>query len=147
MENEEIIFAAKKNDWISIRKLFIDEKTVTPEAVGVLMGIRQSIDRKIFTFAGVDTDKVGEIAESLVKGKKKSYEVVAELLALPKPTAELRTACSSEAALPAAEAYLNKTMLELIGFFTEIETDVFNKTYPENKIAKPRGNFGKKKKK
>lgn len=145
--DEEIIFAAKKGDWIAVRKLAIDGKTAAPEAVGVLMGIRQSIDRKIFSFAGVNTDAIGELAERMAKGKKKGYASAAELLSAPKPHAELRAACSSNSALPAAEAYLNRALLQAICLPTEIETEDFNSAYPEFKVSKPRGNFGKKKKK
>ncbi len=143
---EEIIFAAKKGDWIAIKKLAIDEKTAFPEAIGVLMGIRQAIDRKIFFFAGVDAAAIGDLAAGMLKGKKKGYASAAELLSAPKPKEQLLSACKSPDALPAAEACLNKALLEGLGMFLEVETDNFNSIYPGFKISKPRGNFGKRKK-
>ena len=142
---EEIIFATKKGDWIAIKKLTIDEKTALPEVIGVLMGIRQAIDRKIFFFTGIDTFQLDELAAKMAKGKKKGFASAAELLSAPKPKEQLLSACKSEADLPHAEAYLNKMLLENIGLLTEVDTDAFNKAYPDYKISKPRGNFGKKK--
>ena len=143
---DEIVFAAKKGDWIAIKKLAIDDKTALPEVIGVLMGARQAIDRKIFFFAGVDTFVLDELAAGMAKGKKKGYASAAELLSAPKPEGELLAACKSPDALPAAEAYLNRALLEAIGLRTEVETDDFNSAYPGYKISKPRGNFGKKRK-
>lgn len=142
---DEIIFAAKRGDWIAVKKLTIDEKTALPEVVGVLMGIRQAIDRKIFSFAGVDTFAIDDLAAGMAKGKRKGLASAAELLSAPKPREQLLQACKSPDALPHAEAYLNKALLAAIGFSTEIETDGFNSAYPDYKISKPRGNFGKKK--
>ena len=144
---DEVIFAAKKGDWIAIKKLAVDDKTALPEVAGVLMGIRQAIDRKIFFFAGVDTFVLDELAVGMAKGKKKGYASAAELLSAPKPREQLLAACKSPDALPQAEAYLNRALLEAIGLRTEVETDDFNSAYPGYKISKPRGNFGKKKKK
>lgn len=141
-----IIFAAKKGDWISIKKLAIDEKTAVPEVIGILMGIRQSIDRKLFSFAGVDTFAIDELAARLAKGKKKGYSSAAELLSAPKPQQELLAACKSPDSLPHAEAYLNKALLQALGVYTEIETGDYNSAYPGFKVSKPRGNFGKRKK-
>jgi len=141
----EIIFAAKRGDWIAVKKLTIDEKTALPEVVGVLMGIRQAVGRKIFSFAGVDTFQLDELAAGMAKGKRKGFASAAELLSAPKPREQLLQACKSPDALPHAEAYLNKALLENIGLLTEVDTDDFNKAYPDYKISKPRGNFGKKK--
>ena len=141
----EITFAAKKAEWIAIKKITVDEKTATPEAIGVLMGIRQAIDRKIFLFAGVDSNAIDAIAEKMAKGKKRGYASAAELLSMPKPNAELRAACARDSALPAAEACLNLALVRATGTQTEIETDDFNSAYPSFKISKPRGNFGKRK--
>jgi len=43
---DEIAFSAKYKEWISIKKMDIDEKTTPPEVVHMLSNVRDFISRK-----------------------------------------------------------------------------------------------------
>jgi len=146
---DEIAFAARYGEWISIKKMSIDETTAKPEIVAMLAGIRESIDRKAFTLLGVDTEKIDAYATSLAKGKRKAYGSLSEIVSSVKP-AELKQMLASsvpeERLIPVAESYFIKRLLASLGFDFELSIPLLKKIYPELKIPMPKGNFGKKKK-
>jgi len=149
MPEGEVIFTARYKEWMVIKKTSVDETTTPQEIAAGLAGIEATISRKSYEFAGINTGKVSEIAEKLIKGKRKSFVSLSEALAAFKPTelkAELLTACPTPAHLPIAENYLLKCMLDQMGFKTNLDTETLSQVFPEIKVTKPRGNFGKKKK-
>jgi len=149
MSDGKVVFAAKYGDWISIRKIWVDPETRPEEVAALLVGVRQSIDRKLYDLLGVDEPAVEEFAKRLTKGKRKGFSSVSDVFSAMGPEAYrvgLSGACPPEA-LPAAKALLAQKVLEELKMSPEIDAKEFNKAFPNAKIAKPRGNFGKKKKK
>ncbi|MFH1285495.1 MAG: DUF2666 family protein [Candidatus Micrarchaeota archaeon] len=146
---DEIVFSAKYKEWISIKKMMIDENTKQPEVVAMLGGVKATITRKSFELAGVNAQKIDEYAEKLAKGKRKNYSSLAEIASGIK-SSELKEVLAqsvvSPEQTPFAEAYFLRRLLETLGFDVDISIETLKKAYPELKIAKPKGNFGKKKK-
>ena len=148
-ETGEVAFTARYKDWMVIKKMSIDEKTTPQEVSAVLASIEATLTRKSYEFAGINMAAIDAIAEKLVKGKRKSFVSLSEALSSLKPTelkGGLLTACPTPAHLPIAENYLLKAMLDLSGFKTNLDGETLQMAFPEIKVAKPRGNFGKKKK-
>ncbi len=149
MPDGEVAFTARYNEWMVIKKARIDGTTTPQEVSAALAAIEATLTRKSYEFTGINTGKVSEIAEKLIKGKRKSFASLSEALSAFKPTelkAELLTACPTPAHLPIAENYLLKCMLDSMGFKTNLDTETLSQVFPEIKVTKPRGNFGKKKK-
>ena len=148
MEEGEVIFTARYRDWIVIKKLSIDEKTTPQEVAAALAGMEATVSRKSYEYTGINREAIEAIAEKLAAGKRKSYVSLAEALSSLKPTelkAQLLTACPTPAHLPIAENYMVKCLLDKLGFKTNLDTETLSGTFPEIKVTKPRGNFGKKK--
>lgn len=146
---DEIIFTARYKGWMVVKKLLILESTTPQEVAAALASVEATLSRKSYSFTGINMDAVEAIATRLTGGKRKSYVSLAEALSSLKPTelkGELLTACPTPAHLPIAENYLLKCMLDSLGFKTNLDTETLSGTFPEIKVAKPRGNFGKKKK-
>ena len=148
MEEEMIVFTARYRGWRVIKKLSIDERTTPQEVAAALAGMEATVSRKSYEFTGINRDAIEAIAEKLAAGKRKSYVSLAEALSSLKPTelkAQLLTACPTPAHLPIAENYMVKCLLDKLGFKTNLDTETLSGTFPEIKVTKPRGNFGKKK--
>ncbi len=149
MEEGEVAFTARYKGWMVIKKMSIDEKTTPQEVSAALASIEATLTRKSYEFTGINQVAIEAIAARLVKGKRKSFVSLSEALSSLKPTElknELLGACPTPAHLPIAENYLLKAMLDLSGFKTNLDGETIAQTFPEIKVAKPRGNFGKKKK-
>ncbi len=148
-EEGEVVFTARYKDWMVVKKLSIDEKTTPQEVSAALASIEATLSRKGYQFTGINQEAVEALASKLTGTKRKSYVSLSEALSQLKP-AELKTellaACPTPAHLPIAENYLLKCMLDNLGFRTNLDTETLSGTFPEIKVAKPRGNFGKKKK-
>ncbi|MCX8194661.1 MAG: DUF2666 domain-containing protein [Candidatus Micrarchaeota archaeon] len=148
MAEGEVVFTARYKDWVVIKKMSIDSSTTPQEVAAILASIEATLSRKSYEFAGINQQKIDEIAERMVKGKRKSYSSLAEAISSIKPSElrqELLAACPTEKHLPIAENYLLKMVLDKLGFRTNLDTETLQEVYPEIKVAKPRGNFGKKK--
>jgi hypothetical protein len=146
---DEIIFTARYKDWMVVKKLLILESTTPQEVAAALASVEATLSRKSYSFTGINMDAVEAIAARLSGGKRKSFVSLSEALSSLKPTElkqELLTACPTPAHLPIAENYLLKCMLDSLGFKTNLDTETLSGTFPEIKVTKPRGNFGKKKK-
>jgi hypothetical protein len=144
----EITFAARYKDWMVIKKMAIDERSTPQEIAATLASIEATMSRKSYEFTGVNLSAVDAIADKLVVGKRKSFASLSEALSSLKPTelkTELLTACPTPAHLPIAENYLLKTLLDKLGFKTNLDLETISSVFPEIKVPKPRGNFGKKK--
>jgi hypothetical protein len=148
-EEGEVSFTARYRDWMVIKKMSIEDKTTPQEVSAILATVEATLTRKGYQFTGINQSQIEAMSERLIKGKRKSFVSLAEALSSLKPTAlksELLTACPTEKHLPIAENYLLKVMLDQMGFKTNLDTETLSQTFPEIKVAKPRGNFGKKKK-
>lgn len=147
-EESEVVFTARYKDWLVVKKLLIEEKTSPQEVAAALASIEATISRKSYDFTGINREAIGAIAERLAAGKRKSFASLSEALSALKPAelkAELLTACPTPKHLPIAENYLVKCLLDLLGFKTNLDLETLAGTFPEIKVPKPRGNFGKKK--
>ncbi|MFH1470115.1 MAG: DUF2666 family protein [Candidatus Micrarchaeota archaeon] len=166
MEEGEIVFSAKYGNWISIKKMSIDEKTSPAEVAFMLSGVTNTIDRKGFVFLGIDTDIIDAYVEGVVGGKRRSYGAVAEIFSnlkgaeikeellkaikqdvAPLPPDKTGNPVSWEEKLPLAESYFMRSLMKRIGFDFNVNGEVLSKLYPDLKFPKPKGNFGGKKKK
>ncbi len=146
---DEVTFAAKFRDWIAIKKMSANETTKPEEVAALLASITATIDRKSFEFAGVNTELIDAYVDSLTKGKRKAYGVLAEILSNLKP-GELKARfieASDEKKYPLAESYFMRKLLSNLGFSAWVDVENMQKAYPELKIPKPRGRMPGKKKK
>jgi hypothetical protein len=148
MESEEVVFTARYKDWMVVKKLLILDSTTPQEVAAALASVESTISRKSFDFTGINREKIDAIADKLVVGKRKSFASLADALNSLKPTelkAELLAACPTPKHLPIAENYLVKSLLDKLGFKINLDLETLSQTFPEIKVPKPRGNFGKKK--
>jgi len=144
-----VAFTARYKEWMVIKKLAIESQTPSEEVSLALASIEATLSRKSYEFTGIKTDAIDSLADTLVKGKRKSFVSLSEALSSVKPTelkSQLLASCPSEKHLPIAENYLLKTLLDKLGFKTNLDPQTLADAYPNLKVAKPRGNFGKKKK-
>jgi Ran GTPase-activating protein (RanGAP) involved in mRNA processing and transport len=143
----EVIFTARYKDWVVIKKLSIDQSTTPQEVSAILASIEATISRKSYQFSGINQQAIEAIAKRLAQGKRKSFSSLSEVFAGIKPTelkSELLAACPTEAHLPIAENYLVKAVLDILGFKTNLDVETLSQAYPEIKVPKPKGNFGRK---
>lgn len=142
---DEIVFSAKYKDWISIKKMEVDEKTATPEVVHMLANIGESVSRKAFELSGIDRAKIDEYVAKIVKGKRKGFSTLSEIFGELKQSEvrEVLLSASNEQLLPIAEAYFMRKLLTSLGYDLEVGTELMSKVYPELKLPKPKGRFKK----
>lgn len=142
---DEVTFSAKYKEWISIKKMSIDENTKEPEVAHILASIRETIDRKTFELNGINMAKIDEYVNSVTKGKRKGFSSIAEIFNNLKQNEvrEVLLASSSEQTLPLAEAYFIRKILTTLGYGLDVTTGTLSKIYPELKLPKPKGRFAK----
>lgn len=130
----QISFIGHYKDWISIKKMSVDEKTQDYEVAGILSSINSTLVNKSFDFMGVDKS-VDAIATNATKGKRKSFINLAEALkkVVPSLTGE-----------KIQDAYILKLVFENLGFAPYATVDLLMPAYPDLKIPKPKGRFAKK---
>ena len=66
---DEIAFSAKYKDWVSIKRMDIDEKTSAPEVVNMLSGVGDSVSGKAFELSGIGRGRIDTYVNELAKGK------------------------------------------------------------------------------
>lgn len=146
---DEVVFTAKYKDWMVVKKLLIEESTTPQEVAAALASMESTMCRKSYEFTGINREKIEALAAKLAGGKRKSFVSLSEALSALKPTelkAELLQACPSDKHLPIAENYFVKCLIDALGFKTNLDMETIAQVFPEIKVPKPRGNFGKKKK-
>ncbi len=145
---DEVAFAARHKDWMVVKKLLIIENTLPEEIALALASIDKTMVRKSYEYTGIKTDVVDEYAMKVAK-KGRTFANLSAVFGSLKPgevKAALLPACPTPAHYPIAESYFVKKLLEEIGFAPCLEPETLGKVFPHIKVAKPRGNFGKKKK-
>ena len=150
MDEEELSFFANFKGWQCVKKLEVDENTTPQEIVAKLASIVMSAGNKAFDLSGIDTAAIKAYSEGLTKGKRKSYNNLAEVFASLKPTevkAKLLPMCKEEKVYPIAEAYLINCIFSNLQLYPWIDLAVFGSIYPEVKISKPKGRVAGAKKK
>lgn len=146
---DEIVFTAKYKEWMVVKKLLIDEKTTPQDVSAALASMEATMSRKSYEYTGINCAQIQSLAEKLAAGKRKSFVSLSEALSSLKPTelkTELTASCPTPKHLPIAENYLVKCLMDALGFRTNLDMETLSGTFPEIKVPKPRGNFGKKKK-
>lgn len=149
MEKDQIVFIAKHKEWVAIKKLLIDELAKPEDVSLILAQVQKSINEKSYKYAGIDTEKISAYAASLAIGKKKGVANLAQIFAEIKPAQlkkDLLEMCASAEQYPLVEGYFITSLCENIGYTPYPNIEVLQKVFPDLKVAKPRGNFGKKKK-
>jgi hypothetical protein len=147
---EELSFFANVKGWQCVKKLAVDENTTSPEIVAKLSSIVTSAGTKAFELSGIDMGAIKAYSDLLTKGKRKSYNNLAEIFASLRPTdvkAKLLPLCKEEKAYPIAEAYLINCIFTNLQLYPWIDLKVFGGIYPEVKISKPKGRVAGAKKK
>ncbi|MGC8567944.1 MAG: DUF2666 family protein [Candidatus Micrarchaeia archaeon] len=138
--NEEnyIDFMVKYNDWVSIKRLMIDDKTTKPEIAFHLSNIYNSIEKEIYNILGIDKAPLDDYCSSL--SLSHSYDSLGKAIASLESTEAKKAvtdSCSSNANLKKiAEAYLVSRIIHESGydFFPTVLT--LFKIYPELKDMK-----------
>ncbi len=145
---EEVMFAARHKDWLVVKKLLIVQNTLPEEIAITLASIDKTIVRKSYQYTGINTDVV-EAYVMTVARKGRTFANLAAVFGSLQPgtvKAALLPACPKPELYPFAESYFVKRLLEEIGYDPCLEPETLGKVFPHIKVAKPRGNFGKKKK-
>ncbi len=146
---DEVAFAARHKDWMVVKKLLIEANTLPEEIALTLASIDKTMVRKSYEYTGIKTDIVEAYVAKVAK-KGRTFANLSAVFGSLKPgevKAALLEACPTPAHYPIAESYFVKKLLEEIGFDPCLEPETLGKVFPHIKVAKPRGNFGGKKKK
>ena len=147
MENECIDFFADYGKWIAIKRMSVRSETKPEEVAFHLASIRQSIDKKIYEAAGIDTTALDSYAESVVSGSRKQFSALGERLAelsSEKDREAVRKASGGKKELDgAAEGYLFRTVVQKMGFDLDVSQEMLSKAYPYLKVPKQRGRKAK----
>ena len=150
-QSDAIAFLAKYKDWVSIKKMSIDENTKPEEIAAHLSSIRIAADRKEAEILGVNTEPLDIYASTVTENMRKSaanLEKIVAALESQECADQIGTACGPDSALTsAARTYLFSTMLQNLKIDFEVSPDTLMDMFPGLKIPKPRGNFGGKRKK
>ena len=144
---EEIMFAARYKDWLVVKKLLIVENTLPEEIAITLASIDKTLVRKSYEYTGINTGIIEAYVLTVAK-KGRTFANLSAVFGSLQPgvvKAALMPACPKPELYPFAESYFIKKLLEEIGFDPCLEPETIGKVYPHVKVAKPRGNFGKKK--
>lgn len=145
---EEVAFAAKHKDWMVVKKLLIEENTLPEEIALTLASIDKTLVRKSYEYTGIKADVIEAYVATVAK-KGRTFANLSAVFGSLQPgavKAALLPACPTPAHYPIAESYFVKKLLEEVGFDPCLEPETLGKVFPHIKVAKPRGNFGKKKK-
>ncbi|MGC8586520.1 MAG: DUF2666 family protein [Candidatus Micrarchaeia archaeon] len=140
--SEYIDFMAKYKDWIAIKRLGIREDTKPEEIVHHMAGIKGTIEGKIYSIIGINTDIIDSFVESITKGKRKSYEALAEVIGMlggAQAKSAITEACNGKPFEPLAEAYLLGKVIRSFGYETSISQEAMAKIFPDLKIPKVGG--------
>ncbi len=171
-DQESIDFFARYKDWVVVKRMAIRPDTKPEEIAFHLAGIRQTLDKKAYSFLGIDTQKLDTYAASLTSGKKKNYNDLAEVIAkLGSKEAKnvVREACgakgeASDSSLAVkspdgletindhgtkkdlsdvTSTYLLRKAFQNLGFDVDVNQEMLSKIYNELKIKKPLGRKAK----
>lgn len=145
---DEINFLAKYRDWVVIKRMSVDENTKDEEVAVAIASINSTLTRKAFDFCGINRQAIDEYAKKIAKGRRKAYKNLAEAIASVKQSElkrELLNSCD-EKLLSIAEAYFLRSLINALGFKVDASLEALSKIYPELRVPKPRGRFGRRKK-
>jgi hypothetical protein len=144
---DEISFSMKYKDFVTIKRMEIDNETKPEEIVALLASIADTLVRKSFDYSEIRKSVVEDYAKEITKGKRKSFANLVEIFSKLKNDEvkeNLLKACNGrEELLPIAEALFMRKLLENLGYNLQITTEMMGEIYPYLKIPKPKGRFKK----
>ena len=150
MTDEELLFCANVKGWKCVKRREINSSTEDKEIVATLASITATAGRKAFEFSGIDTAAIKVYADLLTKGKRKSFNNIADLFSALKPAevkGKLLPLCKEEKLYPFAEAYFMNCIFTNLQLYPWIDPQILAEVYPDLKIPKPRGRVAGAKKK
>ena len=151
LQSDGVVFMAKYNGWVSVKKMSIDKNTKPEEVAANLSSIRMATDRKAAQILGIDTELLETYATNMIGTMRKSaanLEKITNALDDAEALKEIENSCKGNKSLSeAAKTYLFSTMLNKLKLDLEVSPDTLMDMFPGLKIPKPRGNFGGKRKK
>lgn len=145
---DEVKFEAQIGKWVCIKKGTIEENASKIEASGLLAGIHDSMDRKIFEYLSdeINTKQLDTIAGEITQAtlnKKGEYELkgrvseqqIGEALAkINSPsTTKKMTLPENKHAMELAKTYLTRKVLEILKVRMEIDPKLIEKYLEEKK--------------
>lgn len=145
---EQVAFAARYKEWLVVKKLLIVPDTKPEEVSLALASIDKTLAKKMYEFSGINTDIVETHVASVAK-RGRQFSNLSQIFGSLKPgevKAALLPACPTPTHYPIAENYFIKRLMEEVGYRTVLDPETLAEVFPHLKVAKPRGNFGKKKK-
>ncbi|MFH1520417.1 MAG: DUF2666 family protein [Candidatus Micrarchaeota archaeon] len=119
-------FMGKYKEWVAVKKLGLT-KVQDYEVSGILSGVNHTIVNKAFDFAGVNKNDV--LVDSIVKGKRKSYNNLAAALK------ELETKLTNGP----DDVYLVCKVFENLGFKPYASPGMLTDAHPDIKPPKVKG--------
>lgn len=144
---KEVKFASNYSGWVAIKKCDLT-KCQDKEVLATLVGIHYTLARKIPELASSDYSGLCALADRSLASypERRSYARLPALLReAEKLSANAKKFFPTGFELEATYFAVTKT-LERCGFSPYVVPEVINENFPELKIPKPKGNFGKKKK-
>jgi hypothetical protein len=142
-EVDSIEFLVRYKDWVAVKKISITNSTKPEEIALHLSSIRQSVDKKSFELLGIDTAKLDAYAAQLVRGKRKSYESLAEVVrALGSGEVKeiVNEATGGKPQLAEiASTYLFRKAVRGLAFDFDVNPEMLQKAFPDLKIPMPPG--------
>jgi len=129
----KIALLAKYKSWVAIKKMSIDSAVKDYEVSGVLCAINETLIKKAFDFAQIDTEALDTEAKKLTKGKRKSYATIGEAI----------THLPDKKWNKLENAYLMHAVLREFKVLPFANRLMLSKQYPDIKPPKPRGRMPK----
>lgn len=128
-----IALMAKYKSWVAIKKMSVGPGVRDYEVSGILCAINETLVRKAFEFARIDTAALDTHAKKLAAGRRKSPSVVGEVLESLPEKGKTRV----------ENAYLVFALLGEFGLKPYASREMLSKQYPDVKPPKPRGRMPK----
>ncbi len=140
--SEYIDFIAKYKEWVAMKRMGIRPETKPEEVVFHLASIRNTMDRKMYTFLGINTDALDKLASQITEGKGRGYPSLSEAVKeIEKPDTKraLQDACQNKTISKLAETYLLNRVITGVNLDTTISPQALAKLYPGVKFKLPPG--------
>ncbi len=145
---KELKLATSYQGWVAIKKCD-SSKVEDKEVLATLVGIYSTLSKKIPEYAASDFDGLEAFSEKAFAAfpERKSFtRLPLALLEVEKNLAEASKFFKNSEVEETLRYLLDKATSRC-GFTPFVNAEAINGNYPELKIPKPKGNFGKKKKK
>ncbi|MDE1851352.1 MAG: DUF2666 family protein [Candidatus Micrarchaeota archaeon] len=147
---DSILFTAKVNDWVSVKKMSCRDNTGPEEVAFQLASIRQALDRKSFEMLGINTFMIDEYVEKMIGGKRRSFNNLADFIVkIDEPEAKSVIKQASQEHQQAAWIYMFRKIVTALKFDFDVNQEMLADVYSNLKMPPmPKGRLpGAKKKK